>query len=444
MSHFADFNITGGVLLKYLGHESEVIIPSSLTAIGEYAFENCETLVHVKIPDTVSSIGKGAFMRCGNLVEIAIPEGVCTIEEKTFQYCDKLEKVMLPESLLEIKEDAFSGCYSLFDITIPENVQLIEKNALLHIPNINVECGKYSNIFLGKCNPEDVVEATFDFDLGMVKATLNNNQGLWFTPLLSSFCGAKTINGHVEERVVYFDKSKTAVSAFICNGLPIVVPGKVKISRYAFAPLPPKTEFYLAAGFSGMAYTFMDKVHIQLLNFESWEGIGNCYLNPGDDVAPLMRRVAICGTHLKHIDSITITPSLASYETIPKIIRHYPNMAVVFSEECFDSGVKISPYYIPFIKPTSSQIGGFILYQSGKKWESFILGSITVENIDDVFMSVAEKISAARKLSPKQVKSVFEWANDNADLISKDVIQKIIDALKSKKINTDNFESLLN
>src|SRR5215472_17069302 len=45
---------------------TSVIIPNSVTSIGDYAFRYCSGLTNVTIPDSVTSIGQTAFAFCTN------------------------------------------------------------------------------------------------------------------------------------------------------------------------------------------------------------------------------------------------------------------------------------------------------------------------------------------------------------------------------------------
>ena len=56
-----EFTIKERVLQKYSGSDRDVVIPDTVTVIGEKAFEDCRNLTSVTIPDSVTSIGRGAL-----------------------------------------------------------------------------------------------------------------------------------------------------------------------------------------------------------------------------------------------------------------------------------------------------------------------------------------------------------------------------------------------
>ena len=58
---------------------SEIVMPDSLTEIGNYAFYECTGLTSVIIPDGVKSIGERAFMKCSSLKTMTIPASVAAI-----------------------------------------------------------------------------------------------------------------------------------------------------------------------------------------------------------------------------------------------------------------------------------------------------------------------------------------------------------------------------
>ena len=64
---------------------SSIIIPSSVTSIGNVAFSYCENLSNIIIPSSVTSIGTQAFSECRNLLNITIPASVTTMGSEVFQ-----------------------------------------------------------------------------------------------------------------------------------------------------------------------------------------------------------------------------------------------------------------------------------------------------------------------------------------------------------------------
>lgn len=113
MSNFKDFEIEDGVLKGYYGDENNVIIPTGITAIGDYAFECIDELFSVIIPDGVKSIGDNVFQCCHELSEIIIPNSVTSIGEEAFLDCDSLTSITIPHSVTKIGSYAFDGCVSL-------------------------------------------------------------------------------------------------------------------------------------------------------------------------------------------------------------------------------------------------------------------------------------------------------------------------------------------
>ena len=70
------FEIAGGMIKKYHGTETALVIPDGVTGIGFEAFAECENLRSVIIPDTVTEIGGKAFFGCTGLTSISIPDHV--------------------------------------------------------------------------------------------------------------------------------------------------------------------------------------------------------------------------------------------------------------------------------------------------------------------------------------------------------------------------------
>jgi len=65
-----DDSVFDAIGILDISFDGSVTIPSSITNIGDEAFEGCRSLTSVKIPSNVLSIGKEAFKNCAGLNSI--------------------------------------------------------------------------------------------------------------------------------------------------------------------------------------------------------------------------------------------------------------------------------------------------------------------------------------------------------------------------------------
>lgn len=66
---------------------TDIIIPTTITKIGNYAFVNCSSLNSITIPNSITSIGKSAFSGCSGLTSVTIPNSVTSIYSDAFSGC---------------------------------------------------------------------------------------------------------------------------------------------------------------------------------------------------------------------------------------------------------------------------------------------------------------------------------------------------------------------
>ena len=109
-----------------------IIIPDSVTSIGDGAFSECNSLKSINIPDTVTRIGRSAFEDCYSLTSINIPPSLTTIEDGTFLGCHSLRNTNIPDTVTSIEDYAFSECNSLKNINIPNGVTRIGDSAFFN------------------------------------------------------------------------------------------------------------------------------------------------------------------------------------------------------------------------------------------------------------------------------------------------------------------------
>ena len=112
---------------KFIGCRSltSLVIPDSVTNIGDYAFSGCRSLTSLVIPDSVTSIGDYAFWNCRSLTGIVIPDSVTSIGDNAFEYCFSLSNLIIPDSVTSIGDGAFVGCNSLSSVVISDSVTSI-------------------------------------------------------------------------------------------------------------------------------------------------------------------------------------------------------------------------------------------------------------------------------------------------------------------------------
>ena len=107
----------------------DLVIPNSVTKIGNYTFAGCYGLTSVTIPNSVTSIGYGAFGYCSSLTSVTIPNSVTSIGDQAFYECSGLTIVTIGNSVTSIGSWAFGYCSSLTSVTIGNSVTSIGNNA---------------------------------------------------------------------------------------------------------------------------------------------------------------------------------------------------------------------------------------------------------------------------------------------------------------------------
>lgn len=108
-----------------------ITIPEGVTEIGDYAFAKCSSLQTMTIPASVTTMGTGVFHNCTSLSKVTFAEGssLDVISGGMFQDCTALKNVQIPDSVTNIGGSAFQNCSALESIVIPEGVTKIQRYA---------------------------------------------------------------------------------------------------------------------------------------------------------------------------------------------------------------------------------------------------------------------------------------------------------------------------
>ncbi|MFI3240239.1 MAG: leucine-rich repeat domain-containing protein [Bacteroidales bacterium] len=97
---------------------TSVVLPNSLTSIGDYAFRSCFALKSINLPESLTDIGKVAFMYCDGLTSFNIPNSVTFIGDSAMFYCDALQSVTISGAIEYIGDYAFATCHALNSVKI--------------------------------------------------------------------------------------------------------------------------------------------------------------------------------------------------------------------------------------------------------------------------------------------------------------------------------------
>jgi len=116
-----EFQLDGDVLVKYIGDDKSVSIPSVVKEIGDGAFAGNSKLTKVKIPSSVEQIDYGAFYGCTNLKGITIPNSVETVETGAFAECTSLKSAKIGSGLKNWGAGVFAGDVKLSTLKIDSN-----------------------------------------------------------------------------------------------------------------------------------------------------------------------------------------------------------------------------------------------------------------------------------------------------------------------------------
>lgn len=111
---------------------TQVILPKTLTSIGQYAFYYCTGLTEMDFPATLKTIGQYAFCDCTSLQQVVLPEGLTSLGSYAFYECKNNKYVKLPSTLLTVNSGVFEYNYSLNTVDFAEGNKYIDDDAFYY------------------------------------------------------------------------------------------------------------------------------------------------------------------------------------------------------------------------------------------------------------------------------------------------------------------------
>ena len=111
-------------------NSAEIILDLSettgLTEIPSRTFADSYSLVEIILPDSVTEIGEGVFAGCRYLKKIENLENISILPRIAFAWCENLESIKLSSNIKDIGEGVFIKCPKLTDININGDSFIVE------------------------------------------------------------------------------------------------------------------------------------------------------------------------------------------------------------------------------------------------------------------------------------------------------------------------------
>ena len=157
----------------------EISADCALTFIPYAAFQNCTALKSFEIPDSVATISANAFFGTG-LTSVVMPDSVTAIGDYVFSNCADLAAVELSNSITALPRYAFSNCTSLSEIFLSDNITSIGEGCFYPNDTITINCfdGSYVDEYCKENSIETVTEEKLfgdvnnDGDVNILDVTL--------------------------------------------------------------------------------------------------------------------------------------------------------------------------------------------------------------------------------------------------------------------------------
>lgn len=137
----SEFEFSDGIITKYIGTETDIIIPETINgemvvAIGNNAFKG-KGITSVQIPDTVKTIGMAAFAQ-NKLTEIELPKELIETGSMAF-FQNQLTCIKINDGLTVISATSFRD-NQLTSVVIPESVTRIDRQAFMNneLESVNI------------------------------------------------------------------------------------------------------------------------------------------------------------------------------------------------------------------------------------------------------------------------------------------------------------------
>lgn len=104
----------------YEKHVTTVVVPDSVTEIGDLCFSGDNYLVSLTLPDGLAELSYGALESCYSLMDFELPKGLKTIGEGALQSIFYLTHLTIPAGVTDIEQMNFLMMHGLEEVSVAE------------------------------------------------------------------------------------------------------------------------------------------------------------------------------------------------------------------------------------------------------------------------------------------------------------------------------------
>lgn len=179
----------------------------TVSAISNFAFQDCVKLQNVVLPNTIQSVGQQAFENCVLLESIVLPKSVTTLGYYSFRGCISIESIDFG-SIEKIEDQCLAGCSSIDNLVIPNTVTEIGQDAFSgcsSLSNITFQSG-HKKLYLSDYNNEGALFAECSLDSLFIGRNLTSKTDVAYIES-SPFSKSKMLRSvYVSDSVTYIGK----------------------------------------------------------------------------------------------------------------------------------------------------------------------------------------------------------------------------------------------
>ena len=104
----------------YEKHVTTVVVPDSVTEIGDLCFSGDNYLVSLTLPDGLAELSYGALESCYSLMDFELPKGLKTIGASALQAIFYLTHLTIPAGVTDIEQMNFLMMHGLEEVSVAE------------------------------------------------------------------------------------------------------------------------------------------------------------------------------------------------------------------------------------------------------------------------------------------------------------------------------------